>query len=93
MIELSELCEVITKGTTPTTLGYEFQKEGISFLKIECFDEDGNFIPDKMVYISEECKEDIYIPYIKLILTSNIVKEQYEKQKQGVAQLNLSLKI
>lgn len=135
---LSELCEVITKGTTPTTLGYEFQEKGIGFLKIECFDEAGNFIPDKMVYISEECnekmkrsqlkqndilfsiagaigrvaivsenmlpantnqalaiirikKDNIFIPYIKLILTSNIVKDQYNKQKQGVAQLNLSL--
>lgn len=139
MVKLSELCETITKGTTPTTLGYEFQEKGIGFLKIECFDEDGNFIPNKMTYISEECNErmkrsqlkkndilfsiagaiervaivsedmlpaninqalaivrikrnDVFIPYIKLILASNIVKEQYEKQKQGVAQLNLSLK-
>ncbi|NDO71054.1 restriction endonuclease subunit S [Schaedlerella arabinosiphila] len=139
VIELSEICELITKGTTPTTLGYKFQKEGINFLKVECFDEEGNFIPDKIVYISEECneklkrsqlkqndilfsiagaigrvmivsenmlpantnqalaiirinKDNIFVPYIRLILTSEMVKRQYEKQKQGVAQLNLSLK-
>ena len=59
VIELSEICELITKGTTPTTLGYKFQKEGINFLKVECFDEEGNFIPDKIVYISEECNEKL----------------------------------
>lgn len=32
------------------------------------------------------------MPYIKLILTSPIVIEQFERKKQGVAQLNLSLK-
>ena len=34
----------------------------------------------------------MYLPYIKLILTSPIVIEQFERKKQGVAQLNLSLK-
>ena len=36
--------------------------------------------------------ESVYLPYIKLILTSPIVREQFERKKQGVAQLNLSLK-
>ena len=36
--------------------------------------------------------EQVYLPYIKLILTSPIVIEQFERKKQGVAQLNLSLK-
>ena len=138
-VQLSEIAELITKGTTPTTLGYEFQDNGINFLKIECFDEKGDFIKDKVTHISEECHEklkrsqlkdgdilfsiagaigqvaivteemlpantnqalaiirisdeEVYLPYIKLILTSPIVKEQFEKKKQGVAQLNLSLK-
>ena len=138
-VQLSEIVELITKGTTPTTLGYEFQDEGINFLKIECFDENGGFIESKVAYISEECHkkmkrsqlkkgdilfsiagaigrvtivteemlpaninqalaiirisdEQVYLPYIKLILTSPIVVEQFERKKQGVAQLNLSLK-
>ena len=138
-VQLSEIAELITKGTTPTTLGYEFQDEGVNFLKIECFDEIGNYLPDKAAHISEECNEklkrsqlkrgdvlfsiagaigrvgivteemlpantnqalaiirinrdDVYLPYIKLILTSPIVKKQFERKKQGVAQLNLSLK-
>lgn len=137
-VQLSEIAELITKGTTPTTLGYEFQDDGVNFLKIECFDEIGGFIESKVAHISEECHEklkrsqlkagdilfsiagaigrvaivaeemlpantnqalaiirisddEVYLPYIKLILTSPIVKEQFEKKKQGVAQLNLSL--
>lgn len=138
-VRLSEIAELITKGTTPTTLGYNFQEDGVNFLKIECFSEAGTYIKEKTAHISEECHEklkrsklrtgdilfsiagaigrvavvteemlpantnqalaiirvtrdDIYLPYIKLILTSQIVKAQFERKKQGVAQLNISLK-
>ena len=138
-VQLSEIASLITKGTTPTTIGYEFQDSGINFLKIECFDEYGNYIEPKVAHISGECheklkrsqlesgdilfsiagvigrvaivtdemlpantnqalaiiritREDVYLPYIKLILSSPLVKEQFEKKKQGVAQLNISLK-
>ena len=37
-IQLSEIAELITKGTTPTTMGFDFQENGVNFLKIECFD-------------------------------------------------------
>ena len=138
-VQLSEVAELITKGTTPTTIGFEFQEQGVNFLKIECFDENGGFIKSKVGHISEECNEklkrsqlkegdllfsiagaigrvaivtkemlpantnqalaiirivneQIYLPYIRLIFTSPIVIEQFERKKQGVAQLNLSLK-
>lgn len=138
-VRLSEISELITKGTTPTTLGYDFQITGVNFLKIECFDEQGRYIKSKVAHISDECNEkmkrsqlkkgdllfsiagaigrvavvteemlpaninqafaiirinrdDIYLPYIRLILTSPIVKTQFERKKQGVAQLNISLK-
>lgn len=32
---LRELAEVITKGTTPTTLGFQYQENGIPFIKVE----------------------------------------------------------
>ena len=138
-VQLSDIADLITKGTTPTTLGYDFQDEGVNFLKVECFAENGDFIKEKSAHISEECHEklkrsqlkagdvlfsiagaigrvavvteemlpantnqalaiiridrdDIYLPYFKLILTSPIVKAQFERKKQGVAQLNISLK-
>lgn len=137
-VKLREIAELITKGTTPTTLGFSFEEKGIRFYKIESFDDDGNFNENKIAYISEECNdkmkrsclqendilfsiagalgrvaiveadmlpaninqalaiirikdESIYLPYIKLILSSNIIKKQIQKKKQGVAQLNLSL--
>ena len=34
-IPLSELCHVVTKGTTPTTLGKPFVESGINFIKAE----------------------------------------------------------
>lgn len=34
-IPLNDLCLTVTKGTTPTTLGYDFTVEGINFLKGE----------------------------------------------------------
>ena len=138
-VKLSEIATLITKGTTPTTLGFEFQETGINFLKIECFEENGDFIPEKVAHISEECndklkrsqlaegdilfsiagaigrvaivtkemlpantnqalsiiridRDDVHLPFVKLILTSPIIKKQFERKKQGVAQLNLSLK-
>ena len=138
-VRLSEIAELVTKGTTPTTLGYEFQDTGVNFLKIECFSEKGDYIQNKATHISEEYheklkrsqlkegdilfsiagvigrvaivtrnmlpaninqalaiirikKDDIYLPYVKLILTSPLIKKQFERKKQGVAQLNISLK-
>jgi type I restriction enzyme, S subunit len=32
---LTDLCTVITKGTTPTTLGFEFSDRGIGFLRVQ----------------------------------------------------------
>ena len=58
-VRLSEIAELITKGTTPTTLGYNFQEDGVNFLKIECFSEDGTYIKEKTAHISEECHEKL----------------------------------
>jgi len=53
--KLSELCELITKGTTPTSIGFNFTDSGINFVKIESITGNGNFIASKFAYISEEC--------------------------------------
>lgn len=54
-IKLGALCDVITKGTTPTSVGYKFQTEGVNFVKIESITPNGEFIPDKFACISFEC--------------------------------------
>jgi type I restriction enzyme, S subunit len=53
--KLGELCEVITKGTTPTSVGFKFINEGINFVKVESISENGDFIPNKFAYITSEC--------------------------------------
>ena len=137
-IKLGDIATVITKGTTPTSLGFNFVEDGINFVKIESINEDGTFIPEKFAHINFECNEKlkrsqlqendvlfsiagaigrtaivtkdilpantnqalaiIRIPngkidyrFLLYALQSDSVIEQSNKQKQGVAQLNLSL--
>ena len=138
-VRLGDVAAVITKGTTPTSMGYEFVDSGINFIKIESITEDGSFIADKFAYITDECNQKlsrsqlqendilfsiagaigrvaivdksilpantnqalaiIRVPkgiyeytFLKYILRSPVISKQFEKQKQGVAQINLSLK-
>ena len=137
--KIEDITEVITKGTTPTTIGFSFTDEGINFVKIECITDDGNFLLKKMEHIPEECNEKMkrsqlkendilfsiagaigrtaIVPktilpantnqalaiirlntnqvlpeFLVMCLKSEQVLKQFEKKKQGVAQLNLSLK-
>lgn len=136
---LSELAEVITKGTTPTTAGYKFLDEGINFFKIESINDNHTINLDKVAHIGEDChnalkrsqlkegdilfsiagaigrtaiiqgkdlpgntnqalaiirlRNDCNISQRFLIsaFESPMVKEQYNKKKRGIAQINLSL--
>ncbi len=138
-IRLRDVADVITKGTTPTSIGYEFVNKGINFIKVESITEDGAFIENKFAYITDECNKKLsrsqlqendilfsiagaigrvaivdknILPantnqalaiirlhkgvyeynFLKYILKSPAISKQFEKQKQGVAQINLSLK-
>lgn len=52
-VELGEICDLITKGTTPTSIGGNFIDQGINFIKIESITENGNFIREKFAFIDE----------------------------------------
>lgn len=138
-VRLGNIATVITKGTTPTTLGYDFVEEGINFVKIESIAENGEFLPEKFGHITSECDQKLFrsqlqqndllfsiagaigrtaivtddilpantnqalaiirVPegvidysYLKYVLQSPTIVNQFEKRKQGVAQLNISLK-
>ena len=52
--DLGIIATKITKGSTPTTYGYKFEKSGINFIKIENV-KNGNIIKDSIVnFISNE---------------------------------------
>ncbi|MBR8828095.1 MAG: restriction endonuclease subunit S [Gomphosphaeria aponina SAG 52.96 = DSM 107014] len=53
-VHLSNLCSLITKGTTPTSVGFEFSSAGVNYIKIESITEDGQFIPEKFAKISQK---------------------------------------
>lgn len=49
---LGDLSEVITKGTTPTSIGHKFVPEGINFVKVESIGSNGKFIREKFAHIT-----------------------------------------
>ena len=53
-IPLQNLCKVVTKGTTPTTLGKPFTTSGINFIKAESILDNHSIDTDKFAYIDEE---------------------------------------
>lgn len=137
-VKLGDIASVITKGTTPTSIGYGFIENGINFIKIESITEEGCFVKEKFAHISEECnsrlkrsqieENDILFSiagaigrvavvnstvlpantnqalaiirvdnrydkeFLAFLLRSSFIQKQYNKKKQGVAQINLSLK-
>ena len=137
-VRLGDIASKITKGTTPTSIGYDFVDEGINFIKIESITENGTFLQNKFAHITSECNEKlgrsqlnvndilfsiagaigrtaivsedilpantnqaiaiIRVPegsidysFLMYALESPAFRKQYESQKQGVAQINLSL--
>ena len=56
-IPLEKLCEVVTKGTTPTTLGKPFTEQGANFIKGESIQENHTFDLQKMSHISDETNQ------------------------------------
>jgi type I restriction enzyme S subunit len=54
IVKLREITETITKGTTPTTYGHDFQEEGVKFIKVENISESGEFLYKNIQYISDE---------------------------------------
>ncbi len=58
-VRLGDLCEIITKGTTPTSVGYKFENQGINFVKVETINDNGEFISDKFDFITEECHNSL----------------------------------
>ena len=51
------LTTLVTKGTTPTSIGGRFSESGIPFVKVESISESGRLIPDKFAFIDASTDE------------------------------------
>lgn len=54
---LADSCQLITKGTTPTSLGKDFTESGINFIKVESLNKIGQIIEEMVGYIDEKTHE------------------------------------
>lgn len=63
-VKLDELCHVVTKGTTPTSIGYEHSPEGVPFLRIQNLQ--GNTVSlDNVLFIDNETHKALKRSIIK----------------------------
>jgi len=62
---LRDLTCLITKGTTPTSVGHSFQASGVNFIKAESIDRNGGILRDKVAKISNECHAQLFRSQIK----------------------------
>ena len=54
---LGDCVALVTKGTTPTSIGCEFTRSGITFIKAESIADNGSLIPSMFAYINEQTHE------------------------------------
>lgn len=58
-VSLAKVCHIITKGTTPTSIGGQFVDYGINFIKAESISDCSSFLYDKFAFISIETHEQL----------------------------------
>ena len=57
-IELGSSVEIITKGTTPTTLGYNFTESGVKFLRAQNVINGEVFLNDDILFIDKKTHDE-----------------------------------
>ena len=57
MITIGDISDIVTKGTTPTTIGGNYTSEGVNFIKVESITDDYTIDLNRISYISEEINE------------------------------------
>ena len=56
---IDEITEIVTKGTTPSTYGYDFIKEGVNFIRAEGISKDGMVDETTFLKISPDCHQKL----------------------------------
>ena len=57
LLQLKDTSELITKGTTPTSIGFSFVENGVNFIKIESITKSGKFIKSRFAHINSDCNK------------------------------------
>ena len=65
MVSLSDVTKIVTKGTTPTTLGMAFQENGIPFIRVNNIHDKLLNFKDDVLYIDEQTHEKLSRSVIK----------------------------
>ena len=58
-VRLADICEVITKGTTPSNIGEEFTTDGVRYIRSEMINSSKNISEEGVLYISEETHDKL----------------------------------
>jgi len=66
VVTLGDLCQLVTKGTTPTTLNKQFANKGVNFIKAESIMPNHNFDTTKFAFIDDQTNK---------ILSRSIINE------------------
>ncbi|MEH8205522.1 restriction endonuclease subunit S [Aeromonas veronii] len=90
--ETSSFSAFITKGSTPTTYGFDWEKEGVLFLRSECVSETGLDLSESM-YISEKANKALSRSEVKtndilITITGNVGRVIYLSEHFGKANIN-----
>lgn len=54
---VAEISERVTKGTTPTTAGFQYKDNGVNFVKVESITDTGEFIPSRFAHVDDGCHQ------------------------------------
>jgi type I restriction enzyme S subunit len=57
---IESLTTVVTKGTTPSTYGYEFIDNGVNYIRAEGISKDGYVDESTFLKVSEECNQKLF---------------------------------
>jgi type I restriction enzyme S subunit len=92
LVKLEDISDFITKGTTPTTYGHQWQESGILFFKSDVVKE-GRFVPNEVKFISEEAhfqmsRSKIISGDILITITGNIGRVAMVPQEIKEANIN-----
>jgi len=89
---LGYLCYFITKGATPTTYGFNWQDDGVLFLRSECVSEQGLDLNQSMFITSTAHnflkRSEVRAGDILITITGNVGRVVYLSKDFGFANIN-----